>query len=230
MNDKIIVPLDVPTLDGAIALLDRLPQVSFWKVGLELFISTGTDILKILKERDKRIFLDLKLHDIPNTVAGACRAAAKHDVDFLTIHATAGRAALQAALDGVRGSKTQLLAVTLLTSLDARELAFDLKVPLELPEYALHMALLAEETGIHGAVCSPREVSQLQRVCGDDFTFVCPGVRPTGSAIGDQRRVMTPSQALKAGATYLVIGRPITAASDPIAAWEQICQEMESVS
>ncbi|MDY7012014.1 MAG: orotidine-5'-phosphate decarboxylase [Cyanobacteriota bacterium] len=225
-GDRIIVPLDVPTLEEAIALLDRLPQVRFWKVGLELFVSTGPSILKTLKERNKRIFLDLKLHDIPNTVAGACRAAARYEVDFLTLHATAGRAALQAATEAIAGSSTQLLAVTLLTSLNSRELAFDLKIPLELPEYALQMALLARESGLRGVVCSPREVAQLRRVCDDGFTFVCPGVRPSGSETGDQRRVMTPEQALQAGADYLVIGRPITAASNPTEAWEKICEKL----
>jgi orotidine-5'-phosphate decarboxylase len=227
-DDKIIVPLDVPTIEEAIALLDRLPQVSFWKVGLELFVSTGPEILKTLKERKKRVFLDLKLHDIPNTVAGACCAAVKYEVDLLTLHATAGRKAMQAAVGAVEGSQTQLLAVTLLTSLNSRDLAFDLKIPLELPEYTLHMAVLARESGLRGAVCSPQEVEQLRRVCGDEFTLVCPGVRPAWSEIGDQQRVMTPQQALKVGADYLVIGRPITAASNPTEAWEKICEEISN--
>jgi len=225
-GDNIIVPLDVSTLDDAISLLDRLPEVSFWKVGLELFVSTGAAILQTLKEREKRIFLDLKLHDIPNTVAGAARAAKRYEVDFLTIHATAGRKAMEAAVAAVAGSNTKLLAITLLTSLNSRELAFDLKIPLELPEYALHMALLAQESGFPGAVCSPKEVEQLRQICGDDFCFVCPGVRPTWAEVGDQRRVMTPKQALDAGADYLVIGRPIAAASDPAAVWQRICAEL----
>ncbi|MBD2578097.1 orotidine-5'-phosphate decarboxylase [Oscillatoria sp. FACHB-1406] len=225
-EDKVIVPLDVPTVEEAIALLDRLPQVSFWKVGLELFVSTGPELLKTLKQRQKRIFLDLKLHDIPNTIAGACRAAARYEVDFLTIHPTAGRAALKAAAEAVAGSPTQLLAVTLLTSLNSRDLAFDLKVSLELPDYALQMALLAQECGITGAVCSPQEVEQLRQACGDSMTFVCPGVRPSWAEKGDQQRVMTPQQAFKAGANYLVIGRPITAAEDPAAAWNKIVEEI----
>ncbi|MDY6783596.1 MAG: orotidine-5'-phosphate decarboxylase [Cyanobacteriota bacterium] len=227
ISDRIIVPLDVPTKEDAIALLDKLPQVQFWKVGLELFVSTGPSILEILKERNKRIFLDLKLHDIPNTIAGACRAAVGYEVDFLTLHATAGRTALEAAADAIAGTPTQLLAVTLLTSLNSRDLAFDLKIPLELPEYTLQMALLARESGINGAVCSPKEVAQLRQVCNDGFTFVCPGVRPSWSETGDQRRVMTPKQALQAGADYLVIGRPITAASQPAQAWERICKELK---
>ncbi|AFY77871.1 orotidine-5'-phosphate decarboxylase [Pleurocapsa sp. PCC 7327] len=231
ISDRIIVPLDVPTLEDAIATLDKLPQVSFWKVGLELFVSTGTQILYILKERQKRIFLDLKFHDIPNTIAGACCSAKAYNVDFLTLHATAGRQALQAAAQAVGGDdfRPKLLAITILTSLNSRELAFDLKIPLELPEYALQMALLAKESGLDGAVCSPQEVAQLRRVCGDDFLLVCPGVRPSWSQAGDQRRVMTPHAAIKAGADYLVIGRPITAAANPVEAWERICEELATV-
>ena len=226
-SDKIIVPLDVPELEGAIALLHQLPQVKCWKVGLELFVATGTDILKILQERGKQIFLDLKFHDIPNTVRGATNSALQYDIDWLTIHATAGRKALRAAKEVVgERNKPKLLAITLLTSINSRELAFDLKIPLELPEYALQMALLAQESGLDGAVCSPQEVSQLRQVCGDDFLLVCPGVRPMWSNVGDQRRVMTPQEAIKKGADLLVIGRPITAANNPQKAWEMICQEL----
>ncbi|MEQ9484677.1 orotidine-5'-phosphate decarboxylase [Coleofasciculus sp. F4-SAH-05] len=231
--ERIIVPLDVPTEAHAIALVEQLPQVRFWKVGLELFVSSGSAMLQVLKERQKRIFLDLKFHDIPNTVAGATRAAAGYGIDLLTIHAVAGRMALKgavaAAKEGAEAaacSPPKLIAISLLTSLNSRDLAFDLKVPIELPEYALQMALLAQETGLNGAVCSPQEVSQIRQVCGDDFLLVCPGVRPSWSEPGDQRRSMTPADALKAGADYLVIGRPITAAPDPVAAWERICEEL----
>ncbi|MBD2078693.1 orotidine-5'-phosphate decarboxylase [Leptolyngbya sp. FACHB-17] len=232
MNDRIIVPLDVPSEAAAIALIDKLPQVTFWKVGLELFVSSGSNILTILKQRQKRIFLDLKFHDIPNTVAGACAAAARFGVDLITIHATAGKTALEQAqraiesntLEGATPSK--LIAITVLTSLSARSLAFELKIPLELPEYALEMALLAKESGLSGAVCSPQEVAQLRQVCGDEFVLVCPGVRPTWAAAGDQQRIMTPKQAIAAGATYLVIGRPITAADDPVGAFDRICEEL----
>ncbi|MCW6036385.1 orotidine-5'-phosphate decarboxylase [Spirulina subsalsa FACHB-351] len=226
-SDRIIVPLDVPTVEGAIALLDKLPEVTFWKVGLQLFIAAGVEILDLLKQRQKRIFLDLKLHDIPNTVAGGVASATTHGVDLLTLHATAGRAALTAAAQAVGvHPQPKLLAITLLTSLNARELAFDLKIPLELPEYVLQMALLAKESGIDGAVCSPQEVAQLREICGPDFLLVCPGVRPTWAEAGDQRRVMTPREALDAGADYLVIGRPITAASDPVAAWQRLVEEV----
>lgn len=232
-SEKIIVALDVPSLAEAIALIDKLPEVTFFKVGLELFVSTGADILTLLKDRQKRIFLDLKFHDIPNTVAGACRAAASYGVDLLTIHATCGKSALQAAAAALQeGAEAagcpppKLIAITLLTSITSRQLAFELKIPLELPEYALHMALLAKEAGLDGAVCSPQEVEQLRQTCGDDFLFVCPGVRPSWAEAGDQKRSLTPAQAFSSGADYLVIGRPITAAADPAAAWARICDEL----
>lgn len=227
-TERIIVPLDVSSIEDAIALVEKLPEVSFWKVGLELFVSSGPEILRLLKERNKRIFLDLKFHDISNTVAGACRAATNYGVDLITVHATAGRRALAAAVEavGTEDSRPKLLAITLLTSLNSRDLAFDLKIPLELPEYALQMALLAKESGIDGAVCSPQEASQLREVCGNDFLLVCPGVRPSWAEKGDQKRFMTPAQAIKAGANFLVIGRPITAGKEPAEAWEKICAEL----
>jgi orotidine-5'-phosphate decarboxylase len=233
--DRIIVPLDVATEAEAIALLDRLPQVAFWKVGLELFVSSGSHILEVLKSRNKRIFLDLKFHDIPNTMAGACRAAAGYGVDLITVHATAGLAALQAsqaaAAEGAiaAGLPTpSLIAVTLLTSINSRSLAFELKVPLELDDFALQMALMAEESGLAGVVCSPLEVGQLRNVCRKGFVFVCPGVRPDWAEKGDQKRSLTPTAALKAGADYLVIGRPITGAIDPVQAFGRIVEELEA--
>jgi len=231
--DQIIVPLDVPTLDAALALIDQLPQVTFWKVGLELFVAGG-QILEQLKAQQKKIFLDLKFHDIPNTMAGACRSAARYGVDLLTVHAAAGRVALELAQAAATAeaellnlSPPNLIAITVLTSLNARALAFELKIPLELADYALQMALMAQESGLAGAVCSPQEVAQLREICGSEFLLVCPGVRPTWAEKGDQQRAMTPAAALKAGANYLVIGRPITASPDPAAAFERICAELK---
>ena len=234
-SEQIIVPLDVADDAAAIALVDRLPQVSFWKVGLELFVASGPNLLQQLKARGKRIFLDLKFHDIPNTMAGACRSAARYGVDLVTVHAPAGRTALEAAqtaaLEGAdkAGVKPpKLIAVTLLTSINSRALAFDLKVPVELPEYALQMALLTQESGLAGVVCSPHEAAQLRQACGDSFLLVCPGVRPEGWSRGDQQRVMPPKAAIAAGADYLVVGRPITAADDPSAAFQRICQSVSA--
>lgn len=236
VDERIIVPLDVPTVEEAIALVERLEQVSFWKVGLELFVSTGPKILSVLKSKSKRIFLDLKFHDIPNTVAGASRAAAGYGVDLLTIHATCGRDAMSAARTAVQEgaiagvSPPKLIAISLLTSISSRQLAFDLKIPLELPEYALEMALMAQEMGLDGAVCSPIEVAQLRQTCREDFLLVCPGVRPSWADAGDQARSLTPAQAFLAGADYLVIGRPITAAANPELAWKRICDELAAVT
>jgi orotidine-5'-phosphate decarboxylase len=236
LSDRIIVPLDVSTTAAAIDWLDRLPEVTFWKVGLELFVGSGAEILRTLKERQKRVFLDLKFHDIPNTMAGACRSAAAYGVDLMTVHAAAGKEGLQAAQAAAIAGATatgqappNLIAITVLTSLTARSLAFELKIPLELPDYALQMALLAQESGLAGAVCSPQEVSQVRQVCGEKFLLVCPGVRPTWAEPGDQRRSLTPADALKAGADYLVIGRPITTAPDPVAAFQQICHELVTI-
>jgi orotidine-5'-phosphate decarboxylase len=231
--DRIIVPLDVSSEADAIALIDQLPQVRFWKVGLELFVSTGPVILEHLKQREKRIFLDLKFHDIPNTMAGACRAAGRYGVDLVTVHATAGPEALavaqQAAQAGASAAQQpppQLIAVTVLTSLSGRSLALDLKIPLELSDYALQMALLAQQAGLAGSVCSPQEAALLKRCCGENWLLVCPGVRPRWAQQGDQQRVMTPAQAIAAGADYLVMGRPITQAVDPVDAFERICREL----
>lgn len=230
-QDKIIVALDVPDLKSAITLVKQLPEVNFWKVGLELFVATGADILQFLKDENKRIFLDLKFHDIPNTVKSATQSALNHQVDLLTIHATAGREALTAAKEVVKNSgeeRLKLLAISILTSISSRQLAFDLKIPLELSEYALNNAMMAQECGIDGAVCSPHEVRQLKEICGKYFILVCPGVRPAWACAGDQQRIMTPKQALQQGADYLVIGRPITQAENPSQAWAKIVEEINN--
>lgn len=233
--ERVIVPLDVSTQAEAIAWIDRLPQVTFWKVGLELFVAAGSSVLTELKARQKRIFLDLKFHDIPNTMAGACRSAASYGVDFLTVHAASGATALQAAQQGAIAGATaahvsppHLLAITVLTSLTNQALMTDLKIFSDLPQYAVHMAKLTQQCGLAGAVCSPQEVAHLRQTCGQDFLLVCPGVRSTWAAAGDQSRTLTPLQALQAGADYLVIGRPITTAIDPAAAFATICAELEA--
>ena len=228
--DRIIVPLDVASEAAARALIESLPAVRFWKVGLELFVSSGPAILAYLKSQEKRIFLDLKFHDIPNTMAGACRAAGRYGVDLLTVHAPAGIAALQAArLAAEAGAAAanqpppRLIAVTVLTSIDARSLALDLKIPLELSDYALQMALLAQQANLSGSVCSPQEAALLRRCCGDNWLLVCPGVRPDWAQPGDQQRTLTPEAAIAAGADYLVIGRPITHAAEPAIAFQRLC-------
>lgn len=229
MFDSVIVPLDVSSYGEAIALVDRLPEVGFWKVGLELFVAAGPKILQYLKEKEKRIFLDLKFHDIPNTVAGACRSARQYNVDLLTMHAAAGSRAMLAAKEALGDSPTKLIAITVLTSLNSDDLANELKISLDLAGFAQHMAGLTQASGLDGAVCSPHEVASLRQKCGDNFTLVCPGVRPTWSQTGDQQRVMTPAQAIAEGANNLVIGRPITQAEDPAAAWAKIQAEITAI-
>ena len=233
--ERIIVPLDVPTEEAAIALIEALPQVTFWKVGLELFVSSGPAILAALKARSKRIFLDLKLHDIPNTMAGAGRAAGKYGVDLLTVHAAAGSTALsatqKAADEGALAAccpSPRVIAVTLLTSISPEALSAELKVLMPAIDYAQQMATLAKDSGLKGAVCSPQEAALLKAACGKDFWIVCPGVRPTWAQKGDQQRAMTPKDAITQGADYLVIGRPITQAKDPADAIDRISKEIES--
>ncbi len=225
--DQVIVALDVPDLPKAIALVDRLPGVSFWKVGLELFVGAGPGILAELKDRGKRIFLDLKFHDIPNTMLGACLSASRYEVDLLTLHAAAGSQALTLAAQAMAPLEhpPKLLAITLLTSIGDRQLREELQQSLGVDDYVNAMAQLAQNAGIDGAVCSPQEVAKLRQTCGPDFLLVTPGVRPLWSVQGDQQRVMTPSQAIAAGADYVVIGRPITADPNPEAAWERLCQD-----
>jgi len=225
-EQKIIVALDVPDLASALSICDRLPQATWFKVGLELFIRAGAEVLLELQARDKRVFLDLKLHDIPNTVAAACRSAVQYGVQFLSVHALGGLAMLQSAQEAVAGSNTQLVAVTVLTSLSARELAYELRIDLDLPDYILHLSETAYNAGIKGVVCSPHEAGRIRANFGQRFTVITPGVRPSWSVLGDQVRTMTPAQALVAGADYLVIGRPITHHADPATAWAQICQEI----
>ena len=230
---RIIVPLDVSDKEAAIALVNAIPEVTFWKVGLELFVSSGPEIIKELTSRNKRVFLDLKLHDIPNTMAGAAKAAGRYGTNLLTVHAAAGKDALAAVqlavkegAESVGCAAPQVIAVTLLTSISDRALADELQISKSVADYAQQMALLSKESGLAGAVCSPQEAAELRQSCGKSFVLVCPGVRPSWAQRGDQQRAMTPKQAMNSGATYLVIGRPITQASNPSAAFERICKEI----
>lgn len=232
IDQRFIVPLDVASPRTALAMVDQLPQVSFWKVGLELFVSSGPVIIQELKARQKRVFLDLKLHDIPNTMAGACAAATRYGVDLLTLHGVAGQVALEAARLAAQSEAERLgqplprlLAVTLLTSMSPSALADDLQVGLSVADYTLHLTRLAHRCGLGGVVCSPQEVAVLRSQLPGDFVIVCPGVRPSWASRHDQQRVLTPAEALQAGATYLVVGRPITASDDPVAAFQRICDD-----
>src|SRR6185503_11155513 len=200
---------------------------SWFKVGLELFIAAGPSILEPIIARGHNVFLDLKLHDIPNTVAGAVRSAASHGVHMLTLHAGGGPAMLSAAREAVSGftNPPELLAVTVLTSMDAGQLHATGVGRLPSSQVEL-LAKMGMEAGIRGFVCSPQEVAALRSLTGPEGVLVIPGIRPAGADIGDQKRVASPADALRKGASYLVVGRPITQAPGPAAAAEAIVAEM----
>jgi orotidine-5'-phosphate decarboxylase len=222
------VALDYPDATQALALVDLLGQTCHWyKVGMELYYATGNTIVQQLRDRGFDVFLDLKLHDIPNTVAGAVRSAAQAGASLLTIHAGGGAAMMSAAAVAASSpGSPRLLAVTVLTSMDEHELA-GIGITSSPAEQVLRLARLAQSSGINGMVCSPEEVAMLRKETGLDTLLVVPGIRPAGAAIGDQKRVATPAQAIIDGASLLVVGRPITRATDPVLAAEVILREIE---
>lgn len=228
---RLIVALDVPNAASALALVSRLESNCQWfKVGLELFVSAGPAVLEPLIARGHSVFLDLKLHDIPNTVAGAVRSAAGLGVKMITLHAAGGPAMLSAARAALKGMDhpPELLAVTVLTSMDETQLRATGvgRPPAEQVELVARMGL---ESGIRGFVCSPEEAALLRSLTGSESVLVVPGIRPAGAATGDQKRIATPGDALCHGASYLVVGRPITRAIDPADAAEAILKEMAEV-
>jgi orotidine-5'-phosphate decarboxylase len=203
------------------------PHVGGLKLGLEFFVANGPAAVREVAGTDTPLFLDLKLHDIPNTVAGAVKAVAPIVPAFLTLHCAGGPEMMRAAVAAARASspETKLLGVTVLTSLDEGDLdAVGQRGPVA--EQARRLALLARDCGVHGLVCSPHEVARLREACGPDMILVVPGIRPAGAGSGDQKRVMTPAEAIAAGADWLVIGRPITGASEPAAAAGAIAAEL----
>ncbi len=225
---RLIVALDVPDAASAEVLVGQLENSCQWfKVGLELFVAAGPSIVELLTARGHSVFLDLKLHDIPNTVAAAVRSASRLGVKMMTLHAAGGPAMLaaaRAALEGV-ADPPELLAVTVLTSMDQDQvhaIGVD-RAPAAQVELLARMGL---EAGIRGFVCSPQEVAGLRALTGPEGVLVIPGIRPTGAAVGDQKRIATPAEALRQGASYLVVGRPITQAADPAEAAEAILREM----
>lgn len=223
-QSKIIVALDFPDAASALALVDRLdPALCRLKVGKELFTVAGPELVRVLVARGFEVFLDLKFHDIPNTVAAACRAAAGLGVWMLNIHASGGRRMMVAAREALADlpHPPLLIAVTVLTSMSAEDL-IEVGVDAVPADQVLRLARLTRACQLDGVVCSAQEAALLRADLGADFRLVTPGIRPAGADTGDQRRVMTPLQALNAGASDLVIGRPITAAADPLAALQQI--------
>jgi orotidine-5'-phosphate decarboxylase len=227
-RQRLIVALDVPDARAATKLVDRLEGTCTWfKVGLELFVAAGPSVLEPLIARGHSIFLDLKFHDIPNTVGGAVRSAASLGVRMLTVHASGGPAMLTEARTALNGisSPPELLAVTVLTSMDALQMnAIGLRQ--EPSEQVELLARMGIEAGIRGFVCSPQEVGTLRRLTGPEGVLVIPGIRPAGAETGDQKRIARPAEALRQGASYLVVGRPITQAQEPAAAADSILKEM----
>jgi orotidine 5'-phosphate decarboxylase len=235
-DNRLIAALDVPTRAAAEQLVTRLGgSVSFYKVGMEIFYALGRDIVTWLKEQEKKVFLDLKLHDIPNTVGNGLCSLLRLRPDILNVHTagglrmmTAAREALHAAADREGIPCPKLIGVTVLTSMDAEDWV-GLGHTGEIADAVLRRAKLAQEAGLDGVVASPAETEAIRRACGEDFLIVTPGIRPAGVSHDDQRRVMTPAGAIRAGASQIVIGRAIYAAEDPRMAAESILKEMEAV-
>lgn len=229
---EVIVALDVPSVDDARALVRRIgDRGDFYKVGLELYTRAGPDFVRELTAAGKRVFLDLKLHDIPNTVASAVRAASDLGVDLLTVHAVGGTSMLEAAVEaaGEHSSALRLLAVTVLTSLDAEELGGVWGRPsVSVPDEVRRLTDLVVRARVHGVVCSAAEAAGVRATAPPDLVIVTPGIRPAGADVGDQKRVATPAAAVRAGADYLVLGRAVTRAPDPAVALASVLAEIEA--
>ncbi|BBV01497.1 MULTISPECIES: orotidine-5'-phosphate decarboxylase [Providencia] len=231
-HSPIIVALDYENANEALAFVDRIdPRDCRLKVGKEMFTFNGPQFVKSLHDRGFDVFLDLKFHDIPNTVARAVAAAAEMGVWMVNVHASGGARMMEAARQSLEpyGKEAPLLtAVTVLTSMDESDL-IGVGINLSPAAHAERLALLTKQCGLDGVVCSAHEAQRLKQICGADFKLVTPGIRPTGSDVGDQRRIMTPQDAVKAGVDYMVIGRPITRSENPTATLQQINQSIEGL-
>ena len=229
MGKDVIIACDFASKEDTLSFLDKFTdRKPFVKIGMELFYAEGPDIVKEIKARGQKIFLDLKLHDIPNTVKKAMAVLSKLDVDICNLHAAGTSAMMKAALEGLTradGTRPLLIAVTQLTSTDQTSMENDLLIKEPIDKVVMHYALNAKNAGLDGVVCSPLEAQKVHNTCGKDFLTVTPGVRFADGDIGDQKRVMTPEQAKKIGSDYIVVGRPITAADDPVAAYKRCCDE-----
>lgn len=229
---ELVVALDYPDASAALEMARRLSGTVRWvKVGLELFTAEGPSLLNDLKKLDFNVFLDMKFFDIPNTVRGAVRSAVRSGADMVNIHILGGARMAEAALQGrdealVAGQPVpQLLGVTVLTSMEKSDLPFD--HPGDIGELVLDLAVKGKQYGLNGVVCSALEAERIKRACGESYVCLTPGIRPPGSDAGDQRRVMTPARAVAAGSDYLVVGRPITQAIDPVAQALEILEDMK---
>ena len=225
-RDRLIVALDVDSKDRAERLVEALaPHVGMFKVGKELFTAEGPDVVRSIIAGGAKVFLDLKFHDIPNTVAKAVEAASRLGAFFVTLHVSGGRAMLEAAASALPAEGTQLLGITVLTS-HTDETLKEAGAGGTVAETVRRLAVLARESGIDGVVCSPHEITLIREAVGNELLVVTPGIRPTGSARGDQARVTTPIEALRLGSDYIVVGRPITGATSPKHAAQAIVEEL----
>jgi orotidine-5'-phosphate decarboxylase len=234
IREKIIIALDAGTKEEALALAGQLDEARIFKVGMELFTAEGPTLLEEMARRDKKCFLDLKYHDIPNTVAGATRSAVRHGVAMLTLHVSGGRemmrrAAEAAADEAAKAGRARplLLGVTVLTSLQDNDL-LAIGCPSPVGDQVPRLARLAKAAGLDGVVSSPQEIEVIKREMGKDFLVVTPGIRPAWAPAHDQKRVLTPAEAVQLGADYLVIGRPVTAAPSPREALQRILEEIKA--
>ena len=229
MGKDVIIACDFADRETALGFLDKFEgRKPFVKIGMELFYAEGPQIVRDIKARGHRIFLDLKLHDIPNTVKKSMAVLSGLDIDMCNLHAAGATQMMQAALEGLTrpdGTRPLLIAVTQLTSTDQQTMERDLLICEPIDKVVMHYAETAKNAGLDGVVCSPLEAQKVHEVCGKGFLTVTPGVRFADGDAGDQRRVMTPEQAKEIGSDYIVVGRPITAASDPVAAYERCIKE-----
>ncbi|MBQ3052948.1 MAG: orotidine-5'-phosphate decarboxylase [Clostridia bacterium] len=229
MGKDVIIACDFASKEETLNFLDKFTgKKPFVKIGMELFYAEGPQIVKDLKARGHKIFLDLKLHDIPNTVKKSMAVLSRLDVDMTNLHAAGTISMMEGALEGLTrpdGTRPLLIAVTQLTSTDQERMEKDLLIKEPIDKVVMHYAHNAMAAGLDGVVCSPLEAGKVHETCGDKFLTVTPGVRFADGDIGDQKRVMTPAEAKKIGSDYIVVGRPITAAADPVAAYERCCTE-----
>ena len=229
MGKDVIIACDFDSAEKTFAFLDKFTDKKpFVKIGMELYYAEGPSIVREIKKRGHKIFLDLKLHDIPNTVKKGMAVLSRLDVDMTNLHAAGTKRMMEAALEGLTrpdGTRPMLIAVTQLTSTDQESMENDLLIKEPIDQVVMHYASCAREAGLDGVVCSPLEAGKVHERCGEGFVTVTPGVRFADGDIGDQKRVMTPAEAKKIGSDYIVVGRPITAAEDPVAAYERCCRE-----
>ncbi|MCG9967617.1 orotidine-5'-phosphate decarboxylase [Pelotomaculum terephthalicicum JT] len=237
IKNPLIIALDVDTIKEASILANKLgPYVGAFKVGMQLYNCEGPEAIRILKEKNFPVFIDLKLHDIPNTVAGAARVLTRHGVSILNVHAAGGMAMMREAVKAARDEAVKIginrplvVAVTVLTSIDQQVFNNEMGVPGSIQERVVLWAKMANEAGLDGVVASPHEITAIRKACGNDFVIITPGVRPAGVMANDQKRIMTPGEAVRQGATYLVVGRPVTASPDPAQAARAILKEIEEI-